>query len=95
MRPRDDSQADAAIADDPISAFVTARWGFHERHRGKTIYCRNSHEPWPLQHAELIHLNDGLLAAAGFTGLADRAPDSVLYAAEITTVFAPPRVVTT
>ncbi len=95
VRPRDDSQADAAIADDPISAFVTARWGFHERHRGKTIYCRNSHEPWPLQHAELIHLNDGLLAAAGFRGLADRAPDSVLYAAEITTVFAPPRVVTT
>ena len=91
VRPSNDSVANAMIAADPISTFLTARWGFHESHFGRTIYCRNHHESWPLQHAELVYFNDGLLAAAGFAGLADRAPDSVLYAAEVTTVFAAPQ----
>jgi len=91
VRPSPDPEADAALAEDPVAQFLTARWGFHERHLGHTIYCRNHHGPWPLQHAELVHLNDGLLAAVGFDGLADRAPDSVLYASEVTTVFAAPQ----
>lgn len=90
VRPGHDSAANAAIAADPISVFLTARWGFHESHFGHTLYSRNHHEPWPLQHAELLYLDDGLLAAAGFEGLADQAPESVLYAAEVTTVFAAP-----
>lgn len=88
--PDPETGADAALAQDPVAAFLTARWGFHERHLGRTIYCRNSHEPWPLRQAELVHLDDGLLAAAGFDGLSERAPDSVLYAPAVTTVFAPP-----
>ena len=76
---------------DPISTFLTARWGFHERRRGHTLYCRNHHEPWPLQHAELLHLDDGLLAAAGFPGVAERAPDSVMYSPAVTTVFTSPQ----
>ncbi|GAA4371858.1 YqjF family protein [Paeniglutamicibacter cryotolerans] len=91
VRAHHDSAVNAALEADPIATFLTARWGFHENHFGRTIYCRNQHEPWPLQHAELVHLKDGLLAAAGFQGLADRVPDSVLYAAEVTTVFASPR----
>lgn len=90
VRPGQDSVANATLTDDPLATFLTARWGFHERHLGRTIYCRNQHEPWPLQHAELLYLDDGLLAAAGFDGLADRAPDSVLYASEVTTSFAAP-----
>ncbi len=91
VRPNQDSAVNAQIAADPISTFLTARWGFHEEHFGHTIYCRNHHEPWPLQEADLVYLDDGLLAAAGFNGLADRLPDSVLYAAEVTTVFASPQ----
>ncbi|MGP5072762.1 YqjF family protein [Arthrobacter rhombi] len=91
VRPQQDPVSNAEIAADPISTFLTARWGFHESHFGHTIYCRNHHEPWPLQGAELVYLDDGLLAAAGFDGLADRLPDSVLYAAEVTTVFASPQ----
>lgn len=91
VQPSHDVAANAAIALDPVSIFLTSRWGFHERHLGHTIYCRNHHQPWPLQHAKLVHLDDGLLAAAGFKGLADRAPDSVLYATEVTTVFASPQ----
>jgi len=64
--------------DTPLSRFLTARWGFHERHLGRTIYGRNSHEPWPLVEASLVHLDDELLSAAGFLDLASRPPDSVL-----------------
>ncbi len=67
-----------APVDTELSRFLTARWGFHERHLGRTIYARNTHEPWPLVAAELLHLDDELLAAAGFAHLAARAPDSVL-----------------
>ena len=64
--------------DTELSRFLTARWGFHERHLGRTIYARNTHEPWSLVDAELLHLDDQLLAAAGFPELAAREPDSVL-----------------
>ncbi|WP_339618669.1 DUF2071 domain-containing protein [uncultured Salinibacterium sp.] len=91
VRPVDDPAASVALAADPLATFLTARWAFHETYRGRTIYCRNHHEPWPLQPAELVHLDDGLLAEAGFEGLADRAPDSVMYASDVTTTFATPQ----
>lgn len=91
VRPSEDTTANLTLATDPLATFLTARWGFHESHRGRTIYCRNHHEPWPLQHAELVHLEDGLLAAAGFAGITDRSPDSVLYAPAVTTVFGAPQ----
>lgn len=81
--------------DTELSRFLTARWGFHERHLGRTIYARNTHEPWPLVDAELLHLDDELLTAAGFPSLARRAPDSVLATPHghpgVTTEFAAPR----
>ncbi|MFF0910756.1 YqjF family protein [Microbacterium enclense] len=64
--------------DTPLSRFLTARWGFHERHLGRTIWAANSHEPWPLVTADIDVLDDDLLADAGFPGLAGRTPDSVL-----------------
>lgn len=83
--------AQAAPPDDlELATFLTGRWGFHERHLGRTILCRNEHEPWPLRSAELVHLDDGLLAAAGFPGVAGRAPDSVLVAARVSTSFTLP-----
>ncbi|MFJ6651703.1 YqjF family protein [Microbacterium sp. NPDC091313] len=68
----------AERVDDDLSRFLTARWGFHERHLGRTIWAANTHEPWPLVSAELEALDDDLLADAGFPGLASRPPDSVL-----------------
>ena len=76
--------------DTELSRFLTARWGFHERVRGHTIWARNHHESWELFDATLEHLDDQLLAAAGFPGLAERAPDSVLYSRGVTTVFGRP-----
>jgi len=85
----------ATRVDSELSRFLTARWGFHERHLGSTIYARNTHKPWPLVDAELLHLDDELLAAAGFPFLASRAPDSVLATPlghpGVVTEFAAPR----
>ena len=76
--------------DTALSRFLTARWGFHEGVRGHTIWARNHHEPWELFEATLEKLDDQLLDAAGFPGLADWAPDSVLYSPGVTTVFGRP-----
>jgi uncharacterized protein YqjF (DUF2071 family) len=81
---------DEPVVGDPLADFLSARWAFHERHLGRTTYSRNSHEPWPLQRAELVHLDDELLGAAGLPHLADRAPDSVLYSSGVDTVFSAP-----
>lgn len=78
-------------SEDPIAGFLTSRWAYHERHLGSTWYGRNLHRPWPLQRAELLALDDGLLEVAGFPGLASRAPDSVLYSPGVETVFTVPR----
>lgn len=56
--------------DTPLSRFLTARWGFHERHLGRTVWAANEHEPWPLVTARLRELEDTLVTDAGFPGLA-------------------------
>lgn len=91
VRPSRDTEGERALANDPVSTFLTARWGFHETRRGRSIYCRNHHEPWPLRRAELLDLDDELLELADFGGLTDRMPDSVLYSPGVTTVFGAPQ----
>jgi hypothetical protein len=79
-----------AVTDDPLADFLTARWAMHVARGGRTTYWRNTHEPWPLVAAELLELQDELVADAGFPGLADRAPDSVLFSPGVTTGFSAP-----
>ncbi len=76
-----------AVENDPLADFLTARWALFTSVRGRTIHLRNHHEPWPLFTADVVSIDDTLLAAAGFAGLADRAPDSVLYSPGVTTWF--------
>lgn len=83
--------------DTPLSRFLTARWGFHERHLGATRWAANEHVPWPLVDAELLDLADDLVFDAGFGELAARRPDSVLampprYPGFLTRFQAPVRV---
>lgn len=82
-----------AVVDDPLADFLTARWAFHESHLGRSWIGANRHAPWPLQRAELVHLDDTLLAAAGFPELAAVPPDSVLYSPGVDTVFSRPRLI--
>jgi uncharacterized protein YqjF (DUF2071 family) len=74
----------------PLEDFLTARWGLHlTDRRGRSRYWPNSHGRWPLRSAEVTRLDDDLLAAAGFTDLAARPPDSVLFSAGVDAVFGP------
>lgn len=77
---------------DPLVDFLTARWALHERHAGAGLYVPNEHEPWPLHRAELVTLDDDLVAAAGFGGPARRAPDSVLFSPGVHVRFGLPQV---
>ncbi|KGJ71851.1 hypothetical protein GY21_19380 [Cryobacterium roopkundense] len=82
VRPRTD-----ALVGDPLAEFLTARWALFTRVRGRTVRLRNHHEMWALYRADLVRLDDTLLAVAGFPGLSDRPPDSVLYSPGVTTWF--------
>jgi uncharacterized protein len=73
--------------DDPLATFLTARWGLFTVRGGRTIFVPNQHEPWTLYGATLEHLDDTVLAEAGFPGIAARPPDSVLYGASVTSRF--------
>jgi uncharacterized protein YqjF (DUF2071 family) len=75
---------------DPLADFLTARWGLHSRWAGRLTYVPNRHGVWPLHAAELLELDDSLVAAAGLPGIVGRPPDSVLWSPGVKTVFAMP-----
>ena len=45
--------------------FLTARWILFSVTRGRPVYARACHQPWPLHRATAEVLDDGLMAAAG------------------------------
>jgi hypothetical protein len=85
VRPGED-----AVLGDPLADFLTARWALHTRRAGRSLFLRNRHERWPLVEATLEHLDEELVAAAGLPGVADRAPDSVLWSRGVGAVFGLP-----
>ncbi|NAZ83237.1 DUF2071 domain-containing protein [Kineococcus sp. R8] len=80
----------AELVADEVGQFVSARYGLHVEHLGRTWWIANEHEAWPLRRAEVLALDDGFLAAAGFADLAHRAPDHVSFARRVTTRFSVP-----
>lgn len=86
---------DAAAVDLRLAHFTSARWGLHVAHLGRTWFVPNRHEPWPLHHAELLVLDDGLVEAAGFPGLVAHRPDQVLFSPGVQTTFGRPLLVRT
>lgn len=80
-------------ATDPLSIFLTARFGMHGRFFGRTAYIPNTHNPWPLFAADLHGFADGLVGAAGI-GVSG-APESVLYSPGVRTRFGRPGLVGT
>ncbi|MCU1693469.1 MAG: hypothetical protein JWM64_2560 [Frankiales bacterium] len=56
----------ARVASDPLADFLTARWGLYSTwYGGRTAWAPVEHPPWPLHAAELLHLSDDLVPAAG------------------------------
>jgi uncharacterized protein len=84
-------RAGGTATDGPLERFLTARWGLHVAHLGRTWYVPNEHPTWPLRHAELLDLDDGLVAAAGLGDLVRRPPDHVAFSAGVPVRFAMPR----
>ena len=73
-----------------LATFVSARWGLHVQRWGRTWYIPNEHPPWPLHRAELLTLQDQLIAVAGWPRLLDRRPDLVLYSPGVSVRFGRP-----
>ena len=74
----------------PLDRFLTARWGlFLPDRSGATRYWPNEHPEWPLRSATLEHLDDHLVAAAGFPGVTSAPPASVRFSEGVRTVFGP------
>lgn len=80
------------IEPSPLEQFLTARWGlFLPDRRGRTRYWPNEHPEWPLRAATLEHLDDELVAVAGFPNLAGQPPISVLHSEGVSVRFGPRR----
>jgi uncharacterized protein YqjF (DUF2071 family) len=73
-----------------LERFVTARWGLHLSGRTGPAYWPNEHPEWPLHRAELVRLDDELVAAAGLPR-PDGPPTSVLWSPGVRVRFGPKR----
>ena len=74
----------------PLESFLTARWGLHVRHCGKTWFLPNAHEQWPLRTAQVLGVRDGLVGAAGFPEIDGREPDHAVFSEGVTARFGRP-----
>ncbi|MFC3505683.1 YqjF family protein [Micromonospora krabiensis] len=75
-----------------LEHFLTARWGLHTRAYGRTLHLPNVHPRWPLHRAELVHLDDRLVPAAGLPA-PETEPVSVLWSPGVPVRFGAPTVV--
>jgi uncharacterized protein YqjF (DUF2071 family) len=80
-----------SITPTPLQVWLTARWGAHTRKAGRTWWVPNEHDPWPLRSADIVHLDDDLLAASGVTPC--DGPIRALYSPGVRTRFGRPTVV--
>jgi uncharacterized protein YqjF (DUF2071 family) len=83
-------RAGGPAPDGPLERFLTARWGLHVTRFGRIWYLPTTHPPWPLRAAEVLSLDDGLVAAAGLGDLARRPPDHVVFSDGVPAEFAIP-----
>src|SRR3954462_10993541 len=73
-----------------LDDFVSARWGLHVRWWGRTSYIPNRHEPRPGHDAEVLRLDDDLLASVWMPVLAARPSDRVAFSPGVRTDFGLP-----
>ena len=76
-----------------LEHFLTARWGMHNALGNRSMYLPNVHPRWPLHRAELVTLDEDLVAAAGLTDPLGE-PASVLYSPGVPVRFGLPSLLT-
>ncbi len=74
-----------------LDDFLSARWGLASRWYGRTVYAPVAHEPWRLHEAELLDLDDDLLASHGLPLPA--SPPRVLWSPGVNVRIGRPQVV--
>ncbi|WP_236700282.1 YqjF family protein [Allosalinactinospora lopnorensis] len=72
----------------PLERFLTARWGLHTAHAGRTWWIGISHRPWRLFRADLLAYEGNLVDAAGIP-LGEQPPISVLWSPGVDTDVCP------
>ncbi len=75
----------------PLEVWLTARWGLHTEVAGRTLWVPNQHEAWPLRAAEIVDLDDHLVAGVGIPTAGDMLRP--LFSPGVRTVFGLPSVV--
>jgi uncharacterized protein len=75
-----------------LDDFLSARWSLYAAApSGAVLRARVDHERWPLRRAHVRLLDDGLVAAAGYPGVATTVPGHVRYGGDVTVRVGPPR----
>jgi uncharacterized protein len=79
---------DRTALDDHLSA----RWSLYAAApSGAILRARVDHPRWPLREARIRHLDDHLVAAAGYDAIRGTPPDHVRYGGDVTVRVGPPR----
>ncbi len=88
LRSRMTVRVGAEVEPTPLEVWLTARWGAHTRKAGRTWWMPNEHVTWPLHAAEVVELDDDLVAAAGVKPAGD--PMRALFSAGVRARFGRP-----
>ncbi|MBJ7340342.1 DUF2071 domain-containing protein [Mycolicibacterium sp.] len=88
LRSRVTVDVGAAVDPTPLEIWLTARWGAHTRKAGRTWWVPNQHAPFALHEANVLELDDELVAASGVTPTGDRL--RALYSPGVRTSFGRP-----
>lgn len=75
----------------PLEVWLTARWGAHTRKARRTWWVPNEHAPWPLHAAEIVDLQDELVAAGEVGPVGNRL--RALYSPGVLARFGRPQLV--
>ena len=91
LRSRLSLRLGAEVQPTALETWLTSRWGAHSRVVGRTVWVPNEHGPWPLRQAEVLRLDDDLLAASGVPPAGP--PLRVLWSPGVRTQFGLPSLV--
>lgn len=91
LRSRIEIAIGAPVEPTPLEVWLTARWGAHTRKAGRTWWMPNEHETWPLRAADIVELDDELVAASMVRPAGERL--RALFSPGVRTRFGRPSVV--
>lgn len=83
-------RAGQRVSPSPLDRFLTARRGLHTSWYGRTLYIPNEHPDWELHEAQVLDVDDELVAATGVQ--AQGPPVSTLFSPGVPARFTVPSI---